>query len=619
VSPRFERDDVDEVRARADIVEVIGDHVRLRRVGTDWTGLCPFHQEKTPSFRVNPSKGVYYCHGCHEGGSVFTFLEKIEGLAFGEAVESLAQRYGIELRESKGMRKGPSPRQRLYTLQEKAVARYREWLAATDAEPVRAYLESRGITPELIEKYQIGFGGWRRDALVRAALRNGFTNEELMAAGLASRDAGGVRDTFAGRVLFPIFDASGRPVGFGGRVLPEEHRAGEAPDAPKYLNSRESPIFKKSRILYGTNWARVDVMQRKRLVIVEGYTDVIALQASGIGESVATCGTSLTEDHMKEISTRFGDVRVVLCLDSDAAGQAAMSRERTEELAGQFSPGNEDAAGAWLPVGRGWLPEVNVANLPQGKDPADFVRAEGPDEVSRVLDRAVPLIEFLLRRALDGADFKTPDGRARAIRRGVDVLKQVGDPLMRHEYVLWLADRGGVDAYEINKALEAAIENAPKRRGPIGPAIQAPVALSGAHRIEREALRGILSFPVLFADDVIAPNDDDFTLPLHRSVFRLISTEWTESGEIDVARMASRVQEEELRRVLSELSVGTAPAANVARDTLVRVRVATLERHIVERKSRLRALDPDRDAAAYDALFEELLGLEKHKRSLSTG
>jgi DNA primase len=199
------------------------------------------------------------------------------------------------------------------------------------------------------------------------------------------------------------------------------------------------------------------------------------------------------------------------------------------------------------------------------------------------------------------------------------VLRQVGDSLMRHEYVLWLADRGGVDAYEINKALESAIENAPKRRGPTGPAIQAPVALSGAHRIERESLRGILSFPELLSDDVIAPNDDDFTLPLHRSVFRLISTELKENGDVDVARITSRVQEEELRRVLSELSVGTAPAANVARDTLVRVRVATVERHIVERKSRLRALDPDRDAAAYDALFEELLELEKHKRSLSTG
>jgi DNA primase len=617
VSPRFVNEDIDEVRDRADIVEVIGDHVRLRKAGRDWKGLCPFHQEKTPSFTVNPERKVYYCHGCHEGGSVFTFLEKIESLSFGEAVEALAQRYGIQLREFQQGRKAPSPRARLYTLQEKAVERYHQFLRAKDAEPVRAYLESRGITDDLIAKYKIGFGGWRFDALVRVATRNGFTGEELMSAGLATRDSRGLRDTFYGRVLFPIFDPSGRPVGIGGRVLPEDHRLEGAPDGPKYLNSRESPIFKKSRILYGTNWARMDVMQRKRLVIVEGYTDVIALQAAGIGEAVATCGTSLTEDHMKEISTRFGDVRVVLCLDADAAGQAAMSRERTEELADAFSPGDSVRGSGWLPVGRGWLPEVSVANLPQGKDPADFVRAEGPDEVTRVIDRAVPLIEFLLRRALEGADVSSPDTRARAVRSGVDVLKQVGDSLMRHEYALWLADRTGVESYEITRALDTATENAPRRRGPTP--TSAPVAVTGAHRVEREALRALLAIGSLLTDEDVAPAEDDFSLPLHRSLFRLIRTEASEHGNVDVARMTSRLEEPEMRRVISELSVGATPEHQVGVDTLLRLKVNTLERHIVERKSRLRSLDPDKDAAAYDALFEELLGLEKHKRALLAG
>ncbi len=629
MSPRFVNDDIDEVRERADIVEVIGDHVRLRKAGRDWKGLCPFHQEKTPSFTVNPEKGVYFCHGCHEGGSVFTFLERVESLSFGEAVEALAQRYGVQLREFQQGRKTPSPRARLYALQDAAVERYQEFLAAGDAEPVRAYLESRGITADLIEKYKIGFGGWRRDALVAIMLRNGFNGDELQASGLATREQGGMRDTFFGRVLFPIFDPSGRAVGLGGRVLPDEHRGPGAPDGPKYLNSRESQVFKKSRILYGTNWARVDVMQRKRLVVVEGYTDVIALQASGIGETVATCGTSLTEDHMKEISTRFGDVRVVLCLDADAAGQAAMSRERTEELAGAYSPGGDvrglgvASGGTWLPVGRGWLPEVSVANLPEGKDPADFVRAEGPDEVTRVIDNAVPLIEFLLRRALEGADLKSPDGRARAVRAGIDVLNQVGDSLMRHEYALWLGDRTGMESYEIGRALEAAGQKAPRRRAPGGQAAPAAVALSGSHRIERESLRALLAFGSLlteeFSGDDVAPSEDDFSLPLHRSLFRLIAAEASEHGVIDVARMTSRLQDADVRQVISELSVGETPDRNVAVDTLSRLRVSTLERHIVERKSRLRALDADRDAAAYDALFEELLELEKHKRSLSAG
>lgn len=615
MSPRYAPDDIDEVRERADIVEIIGEHVRLRKAGRSYKGLCPFHQEKTPSFTVDPEKGVYYCFGCQAGGSVFTFMEQTEGLSFPEAVESLAQRYGVQLREVSGSRKAPSRRSRLLEAHEAAVGRYQELLASKEGEPVRAYLDSRGIRLELLARYKIGFGGWRRDALFRAMLRSGFNGEELMSAGLATREGRGMRDTFVGRVVFPIFDPSGRPVAFGGRILPSEHRPEEAPEGPKYLNSRESPIFRKSKILYGTNWARAAVVQSKRLVLVEGYTDVIALQAAGIEEAVATCGTSLTEEHMKEISSRFGDVRVILCLDADAAGRQAMSRERTEELAGAYSAGDQVRGSGWLPVGRGWLPEVAVANLPQGKDPADFVRAEGADGVTRILDESVPLVEFLLRRALEDTDPRTPDGRTRAVRRGIDVLRQVGDPLLRHEYALVLADRVGVDAYEVTRAMQEG-GSAPRRRARSGDGPAAPVKLTGHHRVEHEALRALFSFPVLFADPQLGPHEDDFTLPVHRSIFRLAATELKETGALDAGRLTSRVGDDELRRLVSELSMGEPPEDRVARETLVRLKVFTLERYIVERKDRLRGLDADRDAAAYDALFEELLGLEKEKRNL---
>jgi DNA primase len=228
----------------------------------------------------------------------------------------------------------------------------------------------------------------------------------------------------------------------------------------------------------------------------------------------------------------------------------------------------------------------------------------------------VPLVEFLLRRSIEGEDLREPDGRARAVRRGVAVLREVGDSLMRHEYALWLSDRTGLDSNEITRELKVS-EPATKRRVPTTSA-QVPVVLSGGHRIEREALRGLLAYPELFNEDELSPSEDDFTLPVHRSLFRLATTEMSEHGSVDASRILSRVEDPDLQRIVGELSVGETPEGRVARDTLSRLRSSTLDRHIVERKSRLRALDPNREAAAYDALFEELLGLEKKKRALTS-
>jgi DNA primase len=269
----------------------------------------------------------------------------------------------------------------------------------------------------------------------------------------------------------------------------------------------------------------------------------------------------------------------------------------------------------WIPIGRGWLPEVHVASLPQGKDPADFVRAEGAEGVARVLEGAVPLVEFLLHRALDGAELGTPDGRARAVRRGVEVLRHVGDSLLRHEYALWLADRAGIEPYEVTRALDAA-PAIPLR--PARSPERVAMSLSGPHRVEREALRAVLAHPKLMGDPQLAPEEEDFTLPVHRALFRLAGAEFAERGTFDPGRLAERIQDAELRSLASELSVGDQPEGRVARDTLARLKVFTIERHIVERKGRLRSLDPDKDGPTYDALFEELLELEKRRRALVT-
>lgn len=231
MSPRFAPEDIDLVRERADIVEIVGEHVRLKRAGRSWKGLCPFHQEKTPSFTVDREKGVYHCFGCGVGGSVFTFLEEVEGLSFPEVVETLANRYGVQLREVSGGKRTPSPRARLIALHEAAVALYTEMLAAPDASEVRAYLADRGIGPELVARHRVGFGGWARNGLVKTMVAKGFTAEEIEASGLGTKDGPGIRDTFHGRLLFPIFDPSDRPIAFGGRVLPEAIRRRGAPRA----------------------------------------------------------------------------------------------------------------------------------------------------------------------------------------------------------------------------------------------------------------------------------------------------------------------------------------------------------------------------------------------------
>lgn len=616
MSPRFAPDDIDTVRDRADLLQIVGEHVRLRKAGQEFVGLCPFHQEKTGSFYVNADKGLYVCRGCGAGGNVFTFVQEIEGLSFTETIEQLASKYGIQLKEITGERRTQSPRARLLAAHEAATTHYQKLLAHKEGASPRAYLEDRGLDEALRARYRIGFGGWTANGLVQALVREGFTAEELIAAGLARQDGRAMRDAFVGRVLFPIFDPSDRAVGFGGRVLPEAFRARSAPENPKYLNTRETSIFHKSKVLYGVNWARGDIVRTRRLILVEGYTDVIALQHAGVPEAVATCGTSLTEQHMQEISRRFGDVKVILCLDGDAAGQAAVGRERTEQLVEAYSPGEKVKGGGWLPVGRGWLPEVMVATLPAGQDPADFAKSSGHDGVEDVLSKAMPLVEFLLRRAVLGAELTSPAGRAQAVRKGADVLAQVGDSLMRHEYAVWLSGRCGVESYEVIKAVEQrAKQPSGSRPAPKGEQIVAPTVLSGTQRVEREALRALVAEPDLMDEAV---EDDDFTLPLHRTLFRLLVRERQEHQKLDIARLATDLQDPTLRAATMELGIGHPPDRQAALETLNRLRVFALVRRIEEKKLRLRTLDPEREAQAYDSLFEELLKLERERRALAT-
>jgi DNA primase len=408
-------DDIATVRQSADIVAVISEHVQLKRVGRRWQGLCPFHAEKTPSFSVNQEEGLYYCFGCGAKGDVITFVREVEHLDFVGAVEKLAGRAGVTLHYTdRGESEGRKRRAQLLDAVERAVEWYHErLLSAPDAAKARGYLRSRGLDGDDVRHYRIGWApeGW--DELAKA-LR--LPDKVFVDAGLGRLNRYGRQtDAFRGRVLFPIFDAQGHAVGFGGRVLP----GGEG---PKYKNSVESAIYAKSKLLYGLNWVKGEVVAADEAVVCEGYTDVIGFAKAGVPRAVATCGTALTEEHVRVL--RGFARRVVLAFDADAAGQHAAERfyqwEKTHDM------------------------DVAVAALPAGVDPADLARRD-PAALRAAVEGAVPFLKFRVDRVLDAADTTTAEGRARAAEEALAVIAEHPSDLVRDQYVMEVAARCRID------------------------------------------------------------------------------------------------------------------------------------------------------------------------------
>ena len=410
-------DDIARVRAATDIVAIIGEHTEIKRSGRQWMARCPLHGERTPSLSVSPGKGVYYCFGCQRSGDVITFVQEIEGLDFAGAVELLAGRAGIRLHyTSTDETAARSRRKRLLESVNKARDFYHQRLLdGRDAGPARHYLRSRGYDGDLVRRWKLG---WAPDDWDRLAKYLGLSDEDLRDSGLGFVNRGGrQQDFFRGRILFPISDERGDVVGFGGRVMPDA-------DGPKYLNtSTDAKTYDKSRVLYGLYEHRKQIVKAGQAVVCEGYTDVIGCAEAGIELAVATCGTALTEEHVRLLK-RFSADRLVLAFDADAAGAAAAGRvyawERQFEL------------------------EVLVADLPPGKDPGDLGRSD-PDELRRAVDDAVPLLQFRVDRALEGADLSTIESRARTAERAVTVANEHPDPMKRDPHVMKIADRCRVD------------------------------------------------------------------------------------------------------------------------------------------------------------------------------
>ena len=409
-------EDVARVREATDIVGLISNTVALRKAGRRWQGLCPFHSEKTPSFSVNAEEGLYYCFGCRASGDAITFVRQTEGLDFAASVELLAARAGISLRyDSKGEAAQSGRRKKLADLVAAAVDWYHERLLEhPDAGAARGYLRSRGLTGDEVRAFKVGWApsGW--DALC-AALRSRASADDLTETGLAVMSSrGGLIDNFRGRVLFPIFDVRGDPVGFGGRILPG---AGER-SGPKYKNSPESPLYAKSRLLYGLNWAKEAMVRAGEVIVCEGYTDVIGLHAAGLPQAVATCGTSLTEDHVRTMR-RFCD-RIVLAFDADAAGSAAAERIYQWESAHQL--------------------DVHVADLPPGTDPDDLARRD-PQGLRDRVSEARPFLAYRIDRALGRGNMDTTEGRVRAADAALTVIDEHPSPIVRDQYLMDVADR----------------------------------------------------------------------------------------------------------------------------------------------------------------------------------
>src|SRR5690625_3306120 len=439
----IKREDIDELRSRTRIDEVIGEFVTLKTAGIgSLKGLCPFHDEKTPSFTVRPQVGMYHCFGCGESGDVFTFLQKIEQLSFVEAVETLAGKAGMHLRYEDG--KGPdreqaSRRQRLLEMHEVAQRFFTQALESPAGQIAREFLIGRGFPAESSREFGIGFAPKSWDALTSHLGRAGFTDEEILAAGLASEGGRGIYDRFRGRVIWPIKDMTARTIGFGARRLYDDDKG------PKYLNTPETALYRKNQVLYGLDLAKRSIAKSKRVVVVEGYTDVMAAHLAGVDQAVATCGTAFGAEHVKIIRRLLGDDptgQVVFTFDGDAAGQkAALKAFEFENL---------------------FTAQTFVAVEPEGLDPCDLRMQKGDAALRELIDDCKPLFEFVITTAIARFDLDTVEGRISAVRAAAELLTDIRDQGSLRHYYRFVAGRIGVDIDEVESAVRTA-RRAPKQ------------------------------------------------------------------------------------------------------------------------------------------------------------
>lgn len=625
---RINDDDVKAVRDAVPIDAVVSEYLQLRNAGGgNLKGLCPFHDEKSPSFQVSPGKGLYHCFGCQAGGDTLDFIMKIDHLSFSEAVERLAGQAGITLRYEEGGytagTSGRGERIRLVEAHKAAAQFYVDQLGGAEAEIARRFLAERGFDQGAAGHFGVGYSpaGW--DHLTRFLRGRGFSDKELILSGLAQDSRSGKPiDRFRGRLMWPIRDISGEVVGFGARKLREDD------NGPKYLNTPETPIYKKSQVLYGIDLAKKEIAKTSRAVVVEGYTDVMACHLAGVTTAIATCGTAFGGEHIKILRRLLMDnatAEVIFTFDGDAAGQKAALRA--------FEDDQKFAA------------ETSIAITPGGMDPCDLRLAQGDAAVSGLVESRTPLFEFALRHIVSRHNLENPAGRAAALDEAAPVVAGIKNIAIQHESAVQLAGMLGIrdEQFVVKRVAQQArwarergqqsdrrqpqqsgrryeeAPAAPAAAQPSGPALN---LRSPAHRTERELLKLALQRPALVSPAFDAYGADEFTAPPYASVRQAIQDAGgaAQGTEDYLARVREAAPNDTVRALVTELAVEAIHAKTVdevyAGVQLVQVRLRAVDRRVHEIQGQMARLGPQAPPEQHAAVQQELWVLQQYGQRL---
>ena len=623
---RIKEEDIALVRERARIDDIVGSYVTLKNAGGgSLKGLCPFHDEKSPSFNVTPARGFFYCFGCQEGGDVIDFIQKIDQISFSEAVETLAAKVGVQLRYDESgapiPRSQSNQRPRLVEAHKVAAEFYASLLfESSDAMLGRQFLDKRGFDRDAASHFGVGFSPRGGEQLVAHLRGRGFNNAELVASGLAADGQRGLYDRFRGRLMWPIRDASGDVIGFGARRIFDDDRI-EA----KYLNTPETPIYKKSKVLYGVDLARREIAKGRQAVVVEGYTDVMACHLAGVQTAVATCGTSFGEDHARVLRQLLLDHdqfrgEVIFTFDGDEAGQRAALKAFQGDQA--------------------FASQTYVAVEPDGLDPCDVRLQKGDAAVRELIGRRVPLYRFVLGNVLSKYDLDRADTRIDALRDAARLVIAIRDRSKVDAFTRELAGHLGMDVEQVRSEVHRAASRGPAERGPAergpvaaaaadaaapAPRVDLPSPRDQRFTIEWDVLKVAMQHPSLVGAAFDELDDQDFTHPWLAAVRTAMAKTGgpvtAAPGEAWVVAVRDAMGNDPAAAVVSALAVdplrlGRDPDETYARALLARLQELTCLRRIADLKSKLQRTNPIDRTDDYNRMFGELIALERYRAEL---